>query len=149
MGRGAHTDWGQRPDIRQRQLPARRQALSADSDSPLDIARPMYVEHADVYAVACTGLALHAMLLAGVLAKAGAAGISASTEIGKLPAFFIGGPSVSSCFLCPIATTVLHAARIIVRRSVQLLGQVTIWPTPAAGHPPKSAPKPPLQHLPP
>ncbi|CAD9227848.1 hypothetical protein BCEN4_740004 [Burkholderia cenocepacia] len=73
---------------------------SVDSGWPLpDIGRPEYAVHADDDATVFTGLALQAILSAGVLAKAGAASISAKMEIGIRKVGFIGGPSVSSCCL--------------------------------------------------
>ncbi|MDR5661346.1 hypothetical protein KPA97_08150 [Burkholderia cenocepacia] len=55
--------------------------------------------HADDDATVFAGLALQTTLSAGVLAKAGAANISARTEIGMRTVRFIGDPSVSWCFL--------------------------------------------------
>ncbi|WP_175955830.1 hypothetical protein [Burkholderia sp. BCC0405] len=73
-------------------VPTAFSTFSVENVSPLDITRPEYAEHADDDETVCAGLALHAMFSAGVLAKAGATSISASTEIGVRTVIFIGGP---------------------------------------------------------
>ncbi|WP_155640575.1 hypothetical protein [Burkholderia pseudomultivorans] len=77
-------------------VPIAFSAVPADSDSPLDIGRPEYAEHADDDTTVCAGRALHAMLSSGMDTEAntGAASISASVEIDMRTVFFIGGPSV-------------------------------------------------------
>ncbi|WP_155637998.1 hypothetical protein [Burkholderia cepacia] len=122
-------------------VPSAFSTFSVDSDSPPAITRPEYAEHADVDAAACTGLALHATLSAGVLAKAGAASISARTEIGMRTVFFIGGPSVFSYFSYSIALTILHAAEFEGALLVRLHVREQDWhqQKSAAGQPTGSA----------
>lgn len=78
-------------------MPTAFNTLSADNGSPLDIMRPEYAEHMDDEATVFAGLALQAILSAGVLAKAGAASSGASM-IGMRAMCFIGRSSVRLCF---------------------------------------------------
>lgn len=75
-------------------VPTDFSTVSVDSGAPLEINRPEYAVQSGDDATACTGLALHATLSAGVLANAGAASISTRMEIGMRTISFISGPSV-------------------------------------------------------
>ncbi|WP_159086702.1 hypothetical protein [Burkholderia sp. NRF60-BP8] len=91
-------------------MPSAFNTPSVDNGSPLDITRPEYAEHADDDATVFTGVALHAMLSAGVLAKVGAASIHARTEIEIRTVCFIGRSLGVVVLLVRKVSTILHAA---------------------------------------